>query len=232
MENKKANFVAVLKKYFRKDEVWLIPNVLCYVRALLIVLFLCFYLIPFEIAGNPLAHYYLSCAMLVIAAYTDFLDGFIARKFDQISELGKIIDPISDKMLQCAAVSALCVTLWQYPLIWVMFGVFIFKEFIMFLELFLMAARGRSFQQAHWYGKLSTFVFYLVLGTLIVGFPFLQYFGERDLLSMDVLSLTVEILCSVAIVVLCFALVMYLILAYEIVRIEKKEVEDVKEEEK
>lgn len=227
MENKKANFLAILKKYFRKDELWLVPNILCYVRVFLIILFLCFYLIPFSIAGNPFAHYYISCAMLVLAAYTDFLDGFIARKFHQTSELGRIIDPISDKMLQCAGAAALCVTLWEYPLIWAMFGIFVFKEFIMFLELFIMAADGKSFQRAHWYGKLSTFVFYLVLGCLIVVTPFLM-----ELVEEGTVQLYVDILCSIAIVVLAFALVMYLFLAYRIMRIERKEVEEETEDRK
>ncbi len=227
MENKKANFLAILKKYFRKDELWLVPNILCYVRVFLIILFLCFYLIPFSIAGNPFAHYYVSCAMLVLAAYTDFLDGFIARKFHQTSELGRIIDPISDKMLQCAGAAALCVTLWEYPLIWAMFGIFVFKEFIMFLELFIMAADGKSFQRAHWYGKLSTFVFYLVLGCLIVVTPFLM-----ELVEEGTVQLYVDILCSIAIVVLAFALVMYLFLAYRIMRIERKEVEEETEDRK
>lgn len=219
MYNKKANFLAILRKYFRKDELWLVPNILCYVRVFLIILFLCFYLIPFSLCGNPFAHYYISCAMLVLAAYTDFLDGFIARKFHQTSELGRIIDPISDKLLQCAGAAALCVTLWEFPLIWSMFAVFVFKEFIMFLELFIMAADGKSFQRAHWYGKLSTFVFYLALGNLIVGTPFLMELTEET-----IVKLYVNIQCAIVIAVLAFALVMYLFLAYKILRIEKKEV--------
>ena len=226
-DSKKTRFLAVLKKYFRKDEIWLIPNVLCYVRVFLIILFLCFYLIPMDIAGNPYANVYLGCAMMVIASYTDFLDGFIARKFNQTSELGKIIDPISDKMLQCAVAAALCAKLWQYPMVWTMFGVFVFKEFIMFCELFLMAANGTSFQQAHWYGKLSTFVFYLVLGTLLVGSPFML-----DFAAGETADIVINSLCMTAIAVLSFALVMYLILAYRLVRQgpEKLEENDKKED--
>lgn len=219
MANEKQKFLAVLKKYFRKDEIWLVPNILCYVRVLFIVLFLVFYLVPIDIAGNEYANVYLACAMMVIASYTDFLDGFIARKFNQTSELGRIIDPISDKMLQCAVASALCAKLWQFPMVWAMFAIFVFKEFIMFCELFLMAAKGKSFQKAHWYGKLSTFIFYLVLGTLLVGSPFV--IGLTDSATVDNF---INILCAIAIVVLSFALVMYLILAYRIVKSEPEEV--------
>lgn len=220
MASKKEKFLAVLKKYFRKDEVWLVPNILCYVRVFLVALFVVFYTVPITLCGNPFAGKYLACAMMVIAAYTDFLDGFIARKFDQTSELGKIIDPISDKMLQCAVGATLCAYLWQYEMVWTMFAVFVFKEFIMFCELFLMASKGHSFQQAHWYGKLSTFVFYLVLGCLIVGSPFIL---ENE--DPQVAITFINVLCSIAIVFLAFALVMYLILAYRIVNEEPEEVE-------
>jgi cardiolipin synthase len=90
-------FKAVLKKYFRKEDVLLVPNILCYFRIILVVIFLVVYLLPENILPNPLGTTYIAIAILVTAAYTDFVVGFIARRFNQISNPGKVLDPIADK---------------------------------------------------------------------------------------------------------------------------------------
>lgn len=206
---KKDTFVAVVKKYFRKDEVFLVPNLLCYLRVILIVIFLCLYLIPFEIAGNPLANIYLAASVMVFAAYTDFLDGLIARKFHQVSQLGKIIDPIADKLLQLAVAIALCYELRNFPIIYIMLGIYVIKEAIMFVQNIILAQHNKSFGSAHWYGKVATFVFYVILGVLLVASPFiLLSYGETSTIT----SIIINTLCSVVIAVLVFASIMYNIL--------------------
>lgn len=206
---KKDTFVAVVKKYFRKDEVFLVPNLLCYLRVILIVIFLCLYLIPFEIAGNPLANIYLAASVMVFAAYTDFLDGLIARKFHQVSQLGKIIDPIADKLLQLAVAIALCYELRNFPIIYIMLGIYVIKEAIMFVQNIILAQHNKSFGSAHWYGKVATFVFYVILGVLLVASPFIFLsYGETSTIT----SIIINTLCSVVIAVLVFASIMYNIL--------------------
>ena len=51
--------------------------------------------------------YYLAAAIIFLSGVTDFCDGFIARKFNQVTELGKLIDPIADKLTQAAIIVAL-----------------------------------------------------------------------------------------------------------------------------
>ncbi len=225
--NKKETFIAVLKKYFRKDEVFLVPNILCYLRLILIAIFLYLYMTPFSIAGNELANIYLAAAVMVLAAYTDFLDGLIARKFNQVSQLGKIIDPIADKLLQLSVAIGLCYKLYNFPIVFVMLGFFIFKEFVLFVQNIILAQHNKSFGSAHWYGKVSTFIFYVILCVLLVASPFIiQTFGISNTTSIIINSL-----CSFVILALLFAFIMYNILFVKILRHGPDEVDlnDIKE---
>ena len=226
--NKKDTFIAVFKKYFRKDEVFLIPNILCYLRIILIIVFLCLYLNPFSIAGNDLANVYFAAAVMVLAAYTDFLDGLIARKFNQVSQLGKIIDPIADKFLQLSVGIGICYTLYNFPIVFVMLGFFILKEFIMFVQNIILAQHNKAFGAARWYGKVSTCVFYIILCVLLVASPFVIHaYGESQITSIIINSL-----CSIVLVALLFASIMYNILFVNLLRHGPDEVDLSKVEKK
>ncbi len=226
--SKKENFIAVFKKYFRKDEIFLFPNILCYLRVILIIVFLCLYFIPFSIAGNEFANYYLAAAVVVLAAYTDFLDGLVARKFRQVSQLGKIIDPIADKLLQLAVAAGLCYTLRDYPIVYVMLGVFIIKELIMALENIILAQHNKAFGSAHWYGKFSSFVFYVVLGVLLVAAPFIIN-SYAEFLIPDIVFNT---MCGVVILVLLFASINYHVLFFKLLKHGPDEIDFSKDENK
>lgn len=204
---KKDNFKAIMKKYFRKEDVLLLPNILCYVRILLIGIFLCFYLIPFSVAGNSKAYIYLATAVMITAAYTDFLDGFIARKFNEQSQLGKILDPIADKLLQFSVATALCVKFWQFGSIWTMFAVLVIKELGLMMADIVLAQHNKTFGGAKWYGKVATFIFYVILGALLIGGPFaLDAYYASDLFQCH---LIIDSLASVAIFFLTLAATLY-----------------------
>lgn len=168
-------FKAVLKKYFRKEDVFLVPNILCYFRIILVVIFLVIYLLPENILPNPLGTTYIAIAILVTAAYTDFVDGFIARRFNQISNLGKVLDPIADKLLQFGTGLAILIRYHMFASIWVMFAVFLVKEIFMFFETLILTRRNKTFGQARWHGKVSSFILYAVIATLILAGPFILY---------------------------------------------------------
>jgi len=74
-----------------------IPNSLSLTRICLIPLFIAAYFLPFE-WGIPVA-----IAIFLLCCFTDFLDGYIARKYNMVTDLGKLLDPIADKILVCAA---------------------------------------------------------------------------------------------------------------------------------
>ncbi len=74
-----------------------LPNQLTILRVLLIPLFVLFFYLNFS------GHYFVAFAVFAFASFTDFLDGFIARKYKLITNLGKFLDPVADKILVSAA---------------------------------------------------------------------------------------------------------------------------------
>jgi cardiolipin synthase len=108
---------------------------------------------------------YVAAAVIVfISGLTDFLDGFIARTFHMVTEFGKLIDPMADKLTQASLIFVLIVKVrWMFLLL------IIFVAF----QLFLVAAglymfkRGLKLNGSRWFGKVSTTVFYAVMLVLI-----------------------------------------------------------------
>ena len=127
-----------------------IPNALTIVR---------FILIPFIIFYIAKDEYMKAFIFLTISGLTDILDGTIARKFNFITNFGKLIDPLADKATQICILVTL--SLKNIIPIWILVVVFI-KEFAM--------VSGASFLygkelvvSSKWYGKLSTVLFYLAI---------------------------------------------------------------------
>ena len=127
-----------------------IPNVLTISR---------FFLIPFIIYFIVIDNYLLAFIFLTISGLTDVLDGFIARKFNFITNFGKLIDPLADKATQISVLIALT-----------------FKNIIPFWMIVVVALKeaamiaGASFLygkelvvSSKWYGKLSTVLFYIAI---------------------------------------------------------------------
>lgn len=177
-----------------KREFFSIPNIMSYFRILLIPVFV----ILFFNSGESVGYHIASAAVLIVSGLTDMLDGKIARKFNQITEWGKIIDPVADKLTQCAVMICLAM---HYELLWVFIGILVIKEITMAVLAFLFMKKGRKLKGAHWYGKVSTTVFYLVIITLLA-------VPVKYMLNMPFELSTVLILISGTCMI--FAFVMYI----------------------
>ncbi|MCM1195391.1 MAG: CDP-alcohol phosphatidyltransferase family protein [Corallococcus sp.] len=81
-----------------------IPNSLSLTRICLIPLFIAMYFVPYEWGA------YAAIAVFLLCCFTDFLDGYIARKYHMVTDLGKLLDPIADKILVCAALFCVVAT--------------------------------------------------------------------------------------------------------------------------
>lgn len=81
-----------------------VPNSLSLARICMIPLFVAAYFLPYEWGV------YAAIAIFLICCFTDFLDGFIARKYNMVTDLGKLLDPIADKILICAALFCVVAT--------------------------------------------------------------------------------------------------------------------------
>lgn len=147
--------------HFKKEEFFTIPNLMGYFRILLIPLFAWCYLTA---EGD---REYLTAALIVgVSGLTDLFDGKIARKFHQVTELGKFLDPLADKLTQ--GVLLLCLAS-RFPLLWVLVGIFIFKEgFMAVMGALMLRHNGRKLDGAMWYGKICTASLYAVMFLLLL----------------------------------------------------------------
>lgn len=153
----KSQVKKITKEMFSKEQMFTIPNLLCMVRILLI---------PFIIWAffSPEPFYYFAPGLIAASAFTDVVDGKIARKFHSVTDLGKALDPLADKLTQLAM--AVCLAI-RYALMRVLAAIFIVKEGVMLLLGYLAMRKGEV-KSARWFGKLNTVVLYLCMGLIIV----------------------------------------------------------------
>lgn len=142
-----------------QKQIFTIPNLLTVFRLLLVPVIVWLY------CGKR--DYPLAAWALVLSGVTDVADGFIARRFGMVSDLGKVLDPIADKLTQTAALGCL---LTRFPAMWWLLGVLVAKEtFMTFMGLAVIRRTG-SVYSAAWHGKLATCVLYAVIFAHIVWF--------------------------------------------------------------
>jgi len=128
------------------DRIWTIPNVLSFIRLLLIPVFL--YLLFGR--DNRAA----AAGLLAFLGATDWVDGYIARHFNQTSTLGKILDPTADRLLLIVGVGAIIID-GAIPS-WVA-GLVLFREGAVAIAALVLAALGARRIDVTWYGKAGTF---------------------------------------------------------------------------
>ena len=170
-------------------EAYSIPNILCYIRILLIPAFIYIY-----VNAKDTVDYYLAAIIILLSGLTDFCDGFIARKFNQVTELGKLIDPVADKLTQAAIIIAL-----MFKFKWMFFLVvlFVIKELSMLINGIILLRKGKKLDGAMWFGKVSTAVFYFST-FIIISFPMLN-------------SMVVNILMVISAFFMALSFIMYMI---------------------
>jgi len=130
------------------------------VRILLIPVFVTFAIYYAEsVAAGARTEWfrYLAIAAFSLAAVSDVIDGWVARHFRQESRLGRILDPIADKLLMVAAVLTLALSSWPAPLPLWFVVVLVSREVILLLGTFVVDhVAGRVEIQPHWTGKVAT----------------------------------------------------------------------------
>lgn len=112
--------------------------------------------------------YLLAAILLLTSGLTDILDGVIARRLNQITPLGKILDPLADKL----TLVSVTICLWlRFPALWPIFAFFLLKEVLMAAGSVKVLRKNRGeIEGAHWFGKLYTVIFYGV-ALLIILYP-------------------------------------------------------------
>lgn len=143
-----------------KKQIFSIPNIMGYFRILLIPVIMWKYL-----TAVSLRDYQTAAVLIGISGITDFLDGFVARKFNMVTQLGKAIDPIADKLTQIAVVFALS---FRFRLVRAVVAILVVKESLMAVIGYILLKRGKMLNGAKWFGKVATAVLYVVMFILIL----------------------------------------------------------------
>lgn len=127
-----------------------VPNTLTIIRFLLIPL-----IVYYIFSGN----YILAFIFFTISGLTDIADGFIARKFNLVSNFGKLMDPLADKLTQISTLASLVIT--NIIPMWILLIVLL-KEFVMIVGASFLYGKD-VVVYSKWYGKLATVLFYVAI---------------------------------------------------------------------
>ena len=150
--------------YFKdwKKEIFSIPNLLSLFRIALIPVYISIYL-----NARDKDDYFLAAAILAVSCLTDLIDGKIARRFNMITNVGKLLDPLSDKLTQFALI--LCLSL-RNPVLWFVVGLFFVKEIFQLIGCSIALRKGLTMTGSLLPGKICTTVLFVSL-ILMVMFP-------------------------------------------------------------
>ena len=157
-----------------------------------------------------------SVFVLFLSGFSDFIDGKIARKFNQVSDLGKMLDPVADKLTQVTIAVLLYIKFnaSDVELIrtfsWI-FLIFIVKEIVMVLFGAFMVAIGLRPSAAEIWGKAATFVFYAVMLVLFAFAPDVGAFQKLWVIPEALLI----VLVAVSAILTVIAFVSYLPTTYK-----------------
>lgn len=143
-------------------RVFTIPNLLSCLRLLMIPLFMWLYLAKQQYAETA--------AVLLLSGLTDVVDGFIARKFDMVSDLGKALDPVADKLTEFCML--LCL-LSRFPVLRPIAALMLVKELACGATSLAAIKKTGKVLSAEWHGKVCTVLLYLtmVLHVLWIAIP-------------------------------------------------------------
>ena len=173
------------RKYLTREQIVTIPNFMSFFRLALV---------PFIIRVYLRGAYYTAAALVALSGATDILDGIIARKFNMVSDLGKMLDPFCDKVTHAALLVCL---LTRYRYIWMVLVLLAVKELTMLTLGSIAVKRRDEVHSAKWFGKLCTVI--LETSTIVLMlFPTIPEWTVQSMMS----------LCSAAMI---FSLVMYTI---------------------
>lgn len=172
-----------------------IPNSLSIFRIVLIPVFIISYF------GFPNELTYISGIILLISGLTDIIDGYIARKFNQITYLGKILDPLADKLTIFSVLTCLSI---KHNSIFILALLYFTKELAMAIGGIKIVKAGNKIASAKWYGKITTFYIYSII--------ILMLFNLKLLIDFP------TIIIGIAIFFVVFSLIMYIFEYFKIMK--------------
>ncbi len=146
------------KEYYKvrakltRDQILTIPNILSFFRIALIPVIIWLYVFKGSREWTTF--------IILLSAFTDIVDGFIARKFNMTSDFGKAIDPLADKLTQLAVLFCL---LTDFPLIALPIIIMVIKEVGAFVLRFILFKKTERVDSAAWHGKVNTVLLHSII---------------------------------------------------------------------
>lgn len=178
-----------------------LPNKLTILRVILIIPFLLCMLIP----GTGMAGRYGAVAIFIIASLTDFLDGEIARKNNLVTNFGKFMDPLADKLLVCSAM--ICLTANGSLAAWMVI-IIISREFIISGFRLVAADNGVVIAASYW-GKFKTTFQMLMIIMLILDF------------NNEIFRICADVITYIALILTVVSLIDYIVKNKDVLKEQK-----------
>lgn len=143
-----------------KKEIFTIPNLLSLFRLILIPIYIAIYL-----NARNSTDYYVAAGILAVSCLTDLIDGKIARHFNMISSLGKILDPLADKATQFTLIICLAI---KYNVLLYLVGLFVLKESFQLIAGGINLRKGKMLKGALYSGKICTTILFVSLILMVM----------------------------------------------------------------
>lgn len=166
-----------------KKEIFTIPNLLSLFRLLLIPVYVSVYL-----NATESDQFILAGAILAISCLTDMVDGKIARKYNMITTLGKVLDPLADKLTQLAL--TICLSI-KYPVLYPVLGLFVVKELFQLVLGVVFLRKGKMLPGALIAGKICTTILFISLIALVL-IPDMNAVAVQVIAMVDAMFLTIS----------------------------------------
>ena len=141
----------------RNEKIFTLPNLLSLFLIALIPMIIKLYCVD--------KSYHWALLVLILSGITDVADGIIARKFDMVSDLGKILDPVADKLTQMATLVCL---LTRFPYVWIPLALLTVKELSAGIMGLCAIQKSGEVKGADWHGKVCTVMLYAAMGLHIL----------------------------------------------------------------
>lgn len=166
-----------------KKEIFTIPNLLSLFRLLLIPVYAGIYLSATEDYQFALAG-----GILAVSCLTDMVDGKIARRYNMITTLGKVLDPLADKLTQFTL--TICLSL-KYPVLYPVLALFVIKELFQLALGIIFLRKGKMLPGALMAGKVCTTVLFVSLIALVL-FPQMDGLAVTLIAIVDTMFLAIS----------------------------------------
>lgn len=166
-----------------KKDIFSIPNLLSLFRLLLIPVYATIYL-----NATENYQYFLAGVILAVSCLTDMIDGKIARKYNMITTLGKVLDPLADKLTQLTL--TICLSL-KYPVLYPVLGLFVIKELFQLVLGVVFLRKGKMLPGALMAGKVCTTILFVSLIALVL-MPNINPVAVKAVAAIDTLFLIIS----------------------------------------